>query len=425
MKTEALYRKSVLGNGVRIISERVDHMRSVSLGIWAHVGSRDETNGDAGAAHFIEHMLFKGTTNRSGIQIALELDSLGGFHNAFTGKETTCFHGRVLGRHFPQLADILSDIFLHSVFDPTEIERERQVILQEISMVEDTPDEYIHELLNAAIWKNHPMGLPILGYEGSVSTLGRASLLGFMGRHYTSDRVIVTSAGNLDHEALMAFFAPIFGAMESQSSGHPERTTPSIMPSVSVNEKDLEQVHLCIGANAPSLSDEMRFASGILNTILGGNMSSRLFQEVREKRALAYNIYSFLSTFSDTGAMGIYAATEPGKVPETLETIRAEVLKIINGGVSDMDLASAKDHLTASIYLSSESADSRMMRLAKNELLYGRDVTYEELVEKLEGVTAEQVIKVAHDIFGNERITLATLGPMAEGDLDIDLIRFN
>jgi predicted Zn-dependent peptidase len=424
MRTEALYRKSVLENGVRIISERVDHMRSVALGIWAHVGSRDEANGNAGIAHFIEHMLFKGTSKRSGIQIALELDSLGGFHNAFTGKETTCFHGRVLGRHFPQLADILSDIFLHSVFDPTEIERERQVVLQEINMVEDTPDEYIHELFNALIWKGHPMGLPILGHQDSVSRLERKNILSFMDMHYTTDRLVVTSAGRLDHEALLAFFEPMLGRLEGSRS-QCKRTAPQAIPAISVMERDLEQVHLCIGAQAPSLSDPKRFACAILNTILGGNMSSRLFQEVREKKALAYNIYSFMNTFSDTGALGIYAATDPAKIQETLETIRIEAAKIIRGEVSATDLGSAREHLTASLYLSSESAESRMMRLAKNEFLYGRDVSYEEIVERLEAVTVDDVVEVAGDIFGAQGITVAALGPLTNGDLDCSLMSFN
>jgi predicted Zn-dependent peptidase len=368
-------------------------------------------------------MLFKGTTHRSGVQIAMELDSLGGFHNAFTGKETTCFHGRVLAKHFSKLAEILSDIFLNSIFDPLEIERERQVILQEISMVQDTPDEYIHEIFNAVLWKGHPLSLPILGDNETVSRITRDSILDFMKSHYLPDRILIVSAGGIEHEEVLAFFEPVFGVLDGTET-IAAISNPEIQHSVSMIEKDLEQFHLCLGGEAPSLTDDKRFACGILNTLLGGNMSSRLFQEIREKRALAYSIYSFLNSFRDTGALGIYAATEPDKTQEALEVIRDEVSRIIDGDVSTSDLNAAKEHLVASLYLSSESADSRMIRLAKNELVYGRDVTYDEVIERLEGVSPEEVMKVAEKIFGNGRMALATLGPLEQGNIDSSIISF-
>ncbi len=424
MRAENNCRKTILSNGVRILSERVDHMRSVSLGIWADVGSRDEFDGKNGIAHFIEHMLFKGTRNRSSMQIAVELDSIGGFHNAFTGKETTCFHGRVLGKHFPQLADILSDLFLNSVFEPRDIELERQVVLQEISMVQDTPEEYIHELFNGLVWKGHPMGSPILGEEATVSGFDRETILSFMERRYTPARIVVASAGRLDHEALLAFFEPIFSGVQASDISPKGRTCPQFIGACSQIEKDLEQVQICVGGRATSLRDERRFACGILSTILGGNMSSRLFQEIREKRALAYSIYSFLNTFSDTGVLGIYAATDPDKTEETLDLIRKEIIEIMRGEVSASELGAAKEHLTASLYLSSESADSRMIRLTKNETIYGRDVSYDEVVSRLEAVTLDDVIGIAGHIFGNGNTALATLGPIREGDIDKSLIRF-
>jgi len=425
MTAENRCRKTVLPNGVRILSERVNHMRSVSLGIWADVGSRDEFDSDRGIAHFIEHMLFKGTRNRSSAQIAVELDSIGGFHNAFTGKETTCFHGRVLGKHYPQLADILSDLFLNSIFEPRDIELERQVVIQEIGMVQDTPEEYVHELLNGLVWRGHAMGSPILGEQDTVSGFNRDIIMSFRQRRYRPEKIIVASAGRLDHEALLAFFEPVFSSVKPLNSDSDARTSPGFTGAYAHTEKDLEQVQICIGSRAPSLQDENRFACGVLNTLLGGNMSSRLFQEIREKRALAYSIYSFINTFSDSGVLVIYAATDPERAEETLEVIRKECVEIIRGGISASELEAAKEHLTASLYLSSESADSRMIRLAKNEILYGRDVSYEELVTRLESVTLDDVVGVAAHIFGNGNTALATLGPLKEGDLDMNLIRFS
>jgi predicted Zn-dependent peptidase len=418
-----MYHKTVLENGVRVISERLEHLKSVSLGIWVNAGSRDEDRIENGTFHFIEHMIFKGTQARSSLQIAKELDAIGGLSNAFTGKENTCFHARVLGKHFPHLADIFSDIFLHSRFDAGDMERERQVILQEIGMVEDNPEDHIHVLFNHLFWMDHPIGMSILGTGETVSGIAKETILKYRSKYYVPEKIIVVAAGDIDHQTTVSYFEPLFGSLEAGNS-NPEKNTPRSNAGVSVHSRDLEQVHICLGGEAPSQTDDKRFACAVLSTILGGNMSSRLFQEIREKRGLAYSVYSFLSTYVDTGILGVYVATESRNVNPALETIRTEIKKISEGDISDSDLAAAVDHLIGGIYLSSESADNRMMRNAKNEFVFEKYVGYEELVADLEQVTIDDVVEVASGIFQEGEVSLTALGPIKEEDIDLSNLHF-
>ncbi|MBW1850784.1 MAG: insulinase family protein [Deltaproteobacteria bacterium] len=417
-----MYHKTVLDNGVRIISEQLDHLRSVSLGIWVDAGSRDEQEAENGISHFIEHMIFKGTSNRDSLQIAKELDAIGGLSNAFTGKEDTCFHARVLGKHFMVLGDIFSDIFLNSVFHPDDMDRERQVILQEISMVEDTPDDNIHVLFNRFFWMNHPVGMSILGTGETVSSIKRETILEYINRFYVPKKIIVAAAGNVDHQSMVSYFKPILESLEKGTS-NPKRTSPRPHAGISIHSKDLEQVHMCLGGEAPSLSSDRRFAGTILNTILGGNMSSRLFQEIRENRGLAYSVFSFFSAYIDVGLMGVYVATDLQNVNPVLETIHREIQKISKGELSESDLGAAKEHLIGGLYLASESADGRMMR-AKNELNFERYVDYGELVSRLKKVTVDDVIEISNSIFQQSRVTLITLGPLEEQGLDKSNLQF-
>ena len=413
-----MYNKTVLKNGVRIISEPLDHLRSVSLGIWVNTGSRDEIRSENGISHFIEHMVFKGTRNRTSLEIAKELDAIGGMSNAFTGKENTCFYAKVLGKHFTCVADILSDIFLNSTFDPGDMERERQVIFQEISMVEDTPDDNIHVLFNRLFWTDHPIGMSVLGTGETVSAIAKETILRYINTFYVPERILVVAAGDVDHQSMVSCFEPLFGSAPGEKKTTPERTVPVAEAGVSFNFKDLEQVHICLGGEAPSQTSDKRFVCAIFNTILGGNMSSRLFQEIRENRGLAYAVYSFVSSYIDTGLLGVYMATDAKNVNPALETVRKEIKKIIKGEVSESDLVAAKDHLTGGIYLSSESSDSRMMRMAKNEFIFGRYVDSEEVVSDLEKVTVDDVVEIAGDIFRDGKVSLTTLGPFREDDLD-------
>lgn len=418
-----MYHKTVLKNGVRIISEQLEHLRSVSLAIWVDAGSRHEVKSENGIFHFTEHMIFKGTENRSSLQIAKELDAIGGLSNAFTGKENTCFHARVLGEHFAHLADILSDIFLHSTFDVDDLERERQVILQEISMVEDTPDDHIHVLFNRLFWSDHPIGMPVLGDEKTVSAIERKTVLKYINKFYVPERILIAGAGNVDHQSMVSYFEPLFSQLEAGDS-NPKNDIPRSKASVSVQYRDLEQVHICLGGEAPSQTSDRRFACVLLNTILGGNMSSRLFQEIRENRGLAYSVYSFLSSYIDAGLLGVYVATDSQNVNPVLEAIKNEIKKICKGEISKSDLAAAVDHLIGGIYLSSESADNRMMRIAKNEFVFQKYVSYEELVSKLQQVTVDEVVEVASDIFQGGTVSLSTLGPIKEDDLDMSNLHF-
>ncbi len=418
------YRKTQLENGIRIVSERLDHFRSVALGIWVNVGSREEVEKENGISHFIEHMIFKGTQARTALEIAKELDAIGGFSNAFTGKENTCFHSRVLDKHFATLADVLSDIFLNSTFDPGDMDRERQVILQEINMVEDSPEEHIHVLFNELFWKNHALGMSVLGTDETVAAINKETVLSYIDRFYTPDRIAITAAGNVDHDAIVEFFRPLFNSLGS-SNNEPPMAVPKPNAGTLCHQKDLEQVHLCLGGEAPHLKAHLRFAAAILNTILGGSMSSLLFQEIREKRGLAYSVYSFLSAYVDTGLMGVYVATDPGAVNRVLKVINREIRKIQQQGITQVDLDAAREHLVGGILLSSESPDSRMMRLAKNEYIYGKYVSYEEIVSELEKVTVDEVVTVARDAFKSNGISLVTLGPVDEAALDLNYLQFN
>jgi len=423
VKVWTMYHKTVLKNGVRIISEQLKHLRSVSLAIWVGAGSRNEMKSENGVFHFTEHMIFKGTENRSSFQIAKELDAIGGLSNAFTGKEHTCFHARVLGEHVVDLADILSDIFLHSTFNVDDLERERQVILQEISMVEDAPDDHIHVLFNRLFWADHPIGMSVLGDEKSVSAIERETIVRYINTFYVPERILVAGAGNVDHQSLVSYFEPLFSQLEAGNAS-PPNDIPRSSASVSLKYRDLEQVHICLGGEAPSQLSDKRFACAALNTILGGNMSSRLFQEIRENRGLAYAVYSFLSSYSDAGLLGVYVATDPQNVNPVLMATQNVIKKICKGEISRSDLAAAVDHLIGGIYLSSESADNRMMRIAKNEFVFNKYVSYEELVSKLKNVTVDEVVEVANDTFHDGTVSLSTLGPIVEDDLDTGNLHF-
>ena len=418
-----MHHKTVLKNGVRILSEKLEHYRSVSLGIWVNVGSREETLQENGISHFIEHMIFKGTRSRNSLDIAKQLDAIGGLSNAFTGKENTCFHSRVLDKHFSILSDILSDIFLNSIFDAGEMERERQVILQEINMVEDTPDEHVHVIFTHLFWLNHPLGMSILGTGESVSGINQETIRSYIKRYYTPDRIILSAAGNVDHDTLLNYFQPLFEPLDPTVEDHP-RTIPDIHGGVLCHHKETEQVHICLGGKGPHLSSDLRFAAAILNTILGGSMSSRLFQEIREKRGLAYSVYSFLSAYIDTGMLGVYVGTDPKQVNRVLRVINKEIKKIQKGDISETDLAEAREQIIGGILLGAESTDTRMMRLAKNEYVFGRYVDFDEMVAQLEKVTVDEVLTVADETFREKEVSLVVLGPTKEEDIDMDTLIF-
>jgi predicted Zn-dependent peptidase len=403
--------KSTLSNGVRVLSEPMPQMVSATIGVWVENGSRYEESQQNGVSHFIEHLLFKGTKQRSAAQIAEQIDAVGGVLNAFTGKEYTCYYAKVLGEDVKMTTELLADIFLESVFAPEEIDRERQVVLQEISQAEDTPDDFIHDLFNLHFWQGHPLSRPICGSVDTVNAIDRELMISFMGDRYRAERVLVAAAGAVDHDRLVADCERLFGSIP----GDGKRDTieaPRERVMVINHPKKLEQAHLCIGGPGLSQMAPLRYAAYLLNTALGGGMSSRLFQEVREKRGRVYSIYSFLSAFLDCGYFGIYAGTSPDWVDEVIEVSLKEIAKVVHDGLREEELARAKSQLKGNMLLGMESTDSRMNRLARNEIYFRRDIPLEEIAREIEDVTNEQVIELAASSFKPDRMGLVMLGDL-------------
>ena len=405
--------KAELGNGIRILAQRMPHARSVSMGVWANVGSRDEAAFENGLAHMIEHMIFKGTASRTAFEIARQFDAIGGQTNAFTTMENTCFHARVLDQHTDVMADILSDIFLNSLFDPEEVEKERPVILQEIGMVEDAPEEFVHMVLGETFWADHPLGRSILGSRDSVQRFDSQALQKFFRQRYRPERILIAASGNLDPERFVERIAPAFQDIPANGD-FPERLRASSRSSARVVSKDLEQVHICLAGPGVSVADPRRYAFILLSTLLGGNMSSRLFQEIRERRGLAYSVYSFVNSFEDAGMLGAYAAVGPGDVQEALERILAETEKFTRRPVESSELADAKEYLKAGMILASESSDNEMVRIAQNEIDFQRHVPLEEVLENLYAVTSDDLLDLAQEIFRPGQTALTLLGPVPE-----------
>ncbi|OKY74564.1 MAG: hypothetical protein BM485_11980 [Desulfobulbaceae bacterium DB1] len=415
-----MLRKTVLDNGIRVVTEHISHARTVSVGIWVDVGARDEHDLTNGCSHFVEHMLFKGTPTRSAGQIAMELDVLGGTANAFTGKDATCYYATVLDTQLPRLLDLFADFFLNSFFDPEEVEREKQVIQQEISMVEDTPEEQIHDLFEGLLWGHHPLGNTILGSLEVVSRMDRQKLLDHMRNFYTPGQVVFAAAGNLDHENFCGRLNALFSSLhKSEALFRGERKMPQELPVVQkVFSKPLEQAHVALGTYGLDVSSPDRYKLMILNIILGGNMSSRLFQEIREKRGLAYSVHSYLDSYQDSGYLGVYLGVNPANVNHSLQVIRAELCKLCHEPVSAIELSNARDYARAGLFLAAENMEMRMTRLARNELYFGRDVSYDEVLREFDLVTAEDVCRLAGRLF-SKGMTTAVLAPLSAADVDL------
>ena len=405
--------KTVLNNGIRIVTKQVPHARSVAMGVWVNVGARDEKAEEGGLSHVIEHMIFKGTERRTALQIAKEFDAIGGQSNAFTSKENTCYYAKVMDTHVDTMVDLLSDIFLNSVFDPGEIERERQVILQEIRMLEDTPDEHIHVLLAQAVWGSHPLGRSILGTPETVTRFDSDSIKEYFSRAYQPERIVIAAAGNLEHVSFAESIAQAFEVVR-KGNDFPERTKPTMDWVATAHPKNLEQVHICLGTRGIYTTDPRRHACALLNVVLGGNMSSRLFQEIRERRGLAYAIYSFVLSYCDTGLTGVYVGVDKSNTQEVLRLIAREMKRLKEEPVDDSELKNAKEHLKGGLYLATESTSNQMTRLAHNEINFGRHIPLQELVDEIEKVTAEDILNLAQDTFQDSAVSLALLGPVDE-----------
>ena len=408
-----MIKKDLLDNGLTVVTEAMPHVRSVAVGIWLRRGSRHEQRGKGGIAHFIEHMVFKGTARRTQIEIAQEMDAIGGQTDAFTSKEYASFNAKVLDKHIPQVVDLLADIVLNPSFDPQELERERKVIFEGIKMVEDTPDDLVHEIFIESFWPEHPLGLPILGTEETVAALDRDQLLRFFRETYTPANLIVSAAGNLDHEKVVDLVDSHFRPLQPSPNGVYE-SPPLVDPAMRFREKDLEQVHLVLGTIAPHQSHIDRYTCYVLNTILGGTMSSRLFQVIREKRGLAYSVYSGLSCYRDAGNLTIYAATSPKSSAQVVDLVLEELRRIRREPVGDKDLRRAKDHLKGSIMLGLEGTGSRMSQLAQHEMYFGGQISLDETLAAIENVNHEEIMRLAGELFDERPLGLTAVGNLAK-----------
>jgi len=403
-------KKEVLDNGLTILTERMPHVRSISLGIWLKIGSRSETQELNGVAHFIEHLLFKGTSHRTAEEIARQVDSIGGHLDAFTAKETICYSTKVLDEHLPIAFDILADLLINPKFDPGDMEKERSVILEEIKMVEDTPDDLVHEIFMQNFWKDQPLGRPILGTKQTVNKLDREKVVNFFREFYTPDDLVISAAGNLEHESAVNLITEKFGSVRTRRNGYLEVPAHTHSRITIRNKKELEQVHICLGVPSHSLSHEDRYACYILNTILGGGMSSRLFQNIREKQGLVYAIFSGLNSYRDTGCLSIYAGTSLETADRVVDLVIEEFRNLKQHPVDPEELRRAKDHLKGSLMLSLESTSSRMSNLARQELYFGKYFSLDEMIIKIEEVTADEVQKLAQTFFDTRQIALTVLG---------------
>lgn len=410
-----LVSRSVLPSGLRVVTERMPEVRSVSIGFWVGVGSRDETADRQGSSHFLEHLLFKGTQKRTARDIAEAFDAVGGEANAFSAKEYTCVHGRVLDRDLPMCADFLSDMVWRPALREEDLVSERRVILEEIAMQEDTPDDLVHDVFAEATFGDHPLARSILGTAETVSAITPDSLGDFHRSGYRASNIVVSAAGNVDHEELVSRIVDVNPAAQTRPES-PEPTLPSPTGCLRVVTRTTEQAHLMVGGLGYSRHHPDRFAWGLLDNLLGGGMSSRLFQEIREKRGLAYSVYSYRNPFGETGLYAVYVGTMPGNVTEALDVIIEELDRLMESGVTEAELERAKGHTRGALILSLEDPSSRMSRLGKSELVNGEILSVDELVARVDAVTLEDVSRVARDLFRPQSRVLAVIGPLTEND---------
>ncbi len=412
--------KTQLKNGLKIITEEMPDIQSASIGIWVNIGSRNESGKRNGISHFIEHLLFKGTEKRTALDIAREIESVGGVLNAFTGRENTCFYVKVLSKDIPLAVDLLSDIFLNSKFNKHELEKERAVVLQEIKMVEDTPDDLIHDIFAKAFWKGHPLAMPVIGNLQTMSSIKRDDVVSYYRESYLPHAVIVTAAGNIKHKRLLKLLKPFekmpVSNSEScvRSAGARNSEPPKPHPGITLEQKNLKQVHLCLGTPSPNQAHADRYKIYLLNTLLGGGMSSRLFQEIREKRGLAYSVYSYLNLCLDAGSLVVYAGTAPDTFSNVVELILKELNTFVKKEVDKKELKSAKEQLKGSMLLGLETSESRMTKLARDEIYFKRTVGVKEIVKGIDKVTAKDIMRLAEDIFNPDKVALVAIGKVDE-----------
>ncbi len=415
--TEGTFHRDRLDNGMTVLTEEVPGVRSVAVGVWIRSGARNEKPEQGGLSHFIEHMSFKGTKSRSPFDIARSLESVGGHLDAFTSKESTCYYARVLDEHLPLAVDVLSDILCHSLFDTRDIEKEKKVVVDEIRSLEDTPDDLIHDFFASAVWRNHGLGRSILGSRETVRALKRSDLLEFFRQNYGAENVIVSVAGKFDYVGLLDLLSGRF-ALPASARPHADPAPPEYARSIDIREKRLSQEYICVGRRGVPYGHELRFPLLVLNVAMGGGMSSRLFQRVREEEGLAYSVYTYVDFLRDSGLFCAFAAVEPGSSGRALEILLEELRKAKDSGLSQEELRSAKEQLKGSLLLGLESMSNRMTRLARSEIYYGRYISVDELVSMVEEVDADSTRAAAEMVFDHQSLSLVALGPSPKKDIE-------
>lgn len=408
-----MYRRTTLPSGLRILTERMDSVRSATIGIWADVGSSIETHERRGISHLVEHMLFKGTASRTARAIAETMDGVGGNLNAFTDKETTCYYAKVIDRHVPLAMDVLSDMFLNSLFDPAELAKEQNVVLEEIKMYEDSPDELIHDLFLQTMWNGANLGEPTIGFADTVTGVRPDDLRAHMRAHYAPNSVVVAAAGNVEHDEIVELASKLFAPFEGRCV-LPVAESPVARPARYVRHKESEQAYVVVGSQGLSVRDERRYVLSLMDTILGGGMSSRLFQEIREKRGLVYSVYTFQAAYREAGLFGVYAGTSPENVQACIDVVAEELGAMRDRPVGEAELHLAKEHVKGNLTLALESTSSRMIRLGRNEFALGRHVTPEEIEAKIDAVTAGEIQELAGEVLAEDALGLCIIGPVDE-----------
>ncbi len=419
-------RRSVLPGGLRVITESMPGVHSATFGVWVGVGSRDETPRLGGTSHFLEHLLFKGTRRRSALQIAAEIDAVGGELNAFTGKESTCFYAHVIDRDLPLAVDVVSDVLTNAVIAAGDVDNERGVILEEIAMRDDDPGDAVHDLFSEVLFGDHPLGRPVIGSVQTIEALSRSQIAGFYRRRYRPQTMVVAAAGNVEHRQVLRLVAQAFGKVLG-APAEPDPPRVGVVHglgrparSVGVLHRSTEQAHVVLGSAGLDRFDERRYALGVLNNALGGGMSSRLFQEVRERRGLAYSVYSFASQYAGGGSFGVYAGCQPSRTHEVLSIVRDEMAAVAAEGITEEEVERGKGQFRGGLVLGLEDSGSRMSRIGKHELTHGEHVTVPELLARIEAVTVDEVRQLAGDLL-NRPMCLAVVGPFAEDEFDGEL----
>ncbi len=415
IKTESTYQKTTLPNGVRVITEAIPHVRSLSLGFWIETGSRNELPAKNGISHFIEHMVFKGTKKRNMKEIAQSIESVGGYLNAFTSKEHTCFFARVLDEHLELATDVLSDLTLSPTFSEKELLKEKNVVLEELKQAEDDPDDIIHDYLEKAIFKTNPLGMPIIGTAESITSFLRKDLIQYKSDQYTSDHLVVAAAGNIKHEAVVELAKRYLKNIPQGSKSKRIKNSDSVIeePNYVLNEyyKPIQQAHICLGTIGHSIKSEKRFAMQMLNTLLGEGMSSRLFQNIREKYGFAYSVYSFINMMRDTGSAGVYIGTDNSHVQKCIDLVWKELKSVRKHTVTKQDLERTKAQLKGSLMLGMENIPNRMIRLGSSELYFGELISLDEIIAKIDAVTKDEVQEIAEELFVEDRFATVIFHP--------------